>query len=220
MIKNNKCIILANGTPPARSVITYLINKGYSILICADGGANAARKINMLPNFIIGDLDSITAETLNHFTGKAEIIKIKRQNDTDVEKCIKFAIMKKLNHIVLTGVTGDRLDHTLCNLGIVLKFSQLVNIRIVSERSLLAPYTGDVILRTCSGETISLYGIDSKTRISSEGLYYQLKNIPLPFGIKESTSNLAVSDTVKLRISGGVIFIIRDLKTVIKHDLF
>ncbi|MDR3610722.1 MAG: thiamine diphosphokinase [Ignavibacteriaceae bacterium] len=220
MVKKNKCIILANGKPPAKSVLSFLNNIGYSILICADGGANSARKLNVLPNYIIGDLDSINNDALKYYTGRSEIIKIKRQNDTDVEKCIKFAIKKKLDYIVLTGVTGDRLDHTFCNLGIVIKFSKLVNIRIIAESSLLAPYTGNVNLRTCSGETISLYGLDSKTKVLSEGLYYPLRNIALPFGVKESTSNLAKSNNIQLRISGGVIFVIRDLKTVIKHDLF
>ena len=220
MIKNNKCIILANGKPPAKSVLRFLNSKGYSILICADGGANSVKKLNVLPNYIIGDLDSITDNNLKYYTGRSEIIKIKRQNDTDVEKCIKFAIKKELNDIVLAGVTGDRLDHTFCNLGIVIKFSYLARIRIVAESSLLAPYTGNVNLKTCSGETISLYGFDSKTRILSEGLYYPLKNIALPFGVRESTSNLATGNKIKLQISGGVIFVIRDLTTVIKHDLF
>lgn len=220
MIKNNKCIILANGKPPAKFVLAYLKKKGYSFLICADGGANTARKINVLPNYIIGDLDSVTKDTLKYFNGKTKVIGIKRQNDTDVEKCIKYAIKKKLDDIVLTGVTGNRLDHTFCNLGIVLKFSQLATIRIIAENSFLAPFSGNVNIRTCSGETISLYGINSKTRIISEGLYYPLKNISLPFGVKESTSNLAEGRVVKLRISGGEIFVIRDLKTVIKNDLF
>jgi thiamine pyrophosphokinase len=220
MIKNNKCIILASGKPPVKSVLRFLNSKGYSILICADGGANSAKKLNVLPNYIIGDLDSITNHTLKYYTERLEIIKIKEQNDTDIEKCIKFAIKKKLNDIVLTGVTGDRLDHTFCNLGIVIKFSHLAKIRIFAESSLLAAYTGNVNLKTCSGETISLYGFDSKTRILSEGLYYPLKNIALPFGVRESTSNLATGNKIKLRISGGVIFVIRDLKTVIKHDLF
>jgi thiamine pyrophosphokinase len=216
---NNKCIILANGKHPAKSVLTFLEKKDYSTLICADGGANAARKINVLPNYIIGDLDSVTKDTLKYFNGKSEIIGIKRQNDTDVEKCIKYAIKKKLNNIILTGVTGDRLDHTFCNLGIVLKFSYLAKIRIIAENSFLAPYSGNVDIKTCSGETISLYGFNSKTKIVSEGLYYPLKNISLPFGVKESTSNLAVGRVVRLRISGGIIFVIRDLKTVIKYDL-
>src|ERR1035438_10669190 len=127
MIKDNKCIILANGKPPAKSVLSFLTNRGYSILICADGGANSAKKLNVLPNYIIGDLDSITNNTLKYYTERSEIIKIKRQNDTDVEKCIKFAIKKKLNDIVLVGVTGDRLDHTFCNLGIVDRKSTRLN---------------------------------------------------------------------------------------------
>jgi thiamine pyrophosphokinase len=79
MIKNNKCIILANGKAPAKSVLTFLNKKGYSILICADGGANSARKLNVLPNYIVGDLDSISKDTLKYYSGKSNIIKIKRQ---------------------------------------------------------------------------------------------------------------------------------------------
>jgi thiamine pyrophosphokinase len=220
MIKSNKCIIFANGRPPVKSVLSTLKKKGYDTLICADGGANSARKINVLPDYIIGDLDSISKNTLNYFSENSEIFKITGQNDTDVEKCIKFAIKRKLNDIVLLGVTGNRLDHTFCNLGIVLKFFALARIRIIAEDSLLAPYSGIVNLPTCSGESISLYGINSKTRISSEGLYYPLKNISLPFGVKESTSNIATGKSIKLKIAGGVIFVIRDFKTVIKNDLF
>ena len=219
-MKTNKCIILANGKAPRKSVLEILKEKGYSKLICADGGANAAKKMGLLPDYIVGDLDSIRPSTLKYYYGKSKIAKFVRQDDTDVEKCIKYAIKKKLKDIVLTGVTGDRLDHTFCNLSIVLKFSHLVRLRIIAENSLLAPYSGDVSLKTCSGETISLYGLNAQPRILSEGLYYPLKNISLPFGIKESTSNLAIGKEVKLKISGGVIFVIRDFKTVIKHDLF
>src|ERR1035437_1071869 len=108
MKTNNKCIILANGKPPRKSTILFLQKKGYSQLICAAGGANSARKMNLLPDYIIGDLDSIIPDTLAYFQDKAEIIKISRQNDTDTEKCIKTAVRRKLYDIVLTGVTGDR----------------------------------------------------------------------------------------------------------------
>jgi len=216
----NKCIILANGKPPRKSVLKFLQKKGYSKLICADGGANSARKINVLPDCIVGDLDSITPATLNFYKGKAEIVKIKRQNDTDVEKCIKTVIKKRLYDIILTGVTGDRLDHTLCNMGIVLKFYQSVYMKIIAENSLLAPYSGSVSIKTHPGETISLYGFDRRTKIKSKGLKYPLNNIPLPFGEQESTSNIATGEEVKLKITGGIVFVIRDFKTVMNNDLF
>lgn len=85
MINNNKCVILANGKPPTKSILTFLEKKGYSVLICADGGANAARKMNVRPDYIIGDLDSISKDTLKFFNGKSKVIGIKRQDDTDVE---------------------------------------------------------------------------------------------------------------------------------------
>jgi len=214
-----KCIILANGKSPQLSVIEYLKKKNYSTLICADGGANSANKLKIVPDFILGDFDSIDKQTLNKFKANSKIIQIKRQNDTDVEKCLKFAIKKKFNEAVLLGVTGNRLDHTFCNLGIVIKFYDKIKLGIIAENSILTPYTGKVELKTYPGETISLYGFDKKTKIYSRDLKYPLKNISLPFGEKESTSNIALTSSTKINITGGIIFIIRDYYTVKTYDL-
>jgi thiamine pyrophosphokinase len=215
-----KCIILANGKTPRKKMVKFLISKGYSTLICADGGANHAYILGLIPNYVVGDLDSIYDSTKADLKNKSQIIKIKRQNDTDVEKCLKFALKKKFDDIVLLGVTGGRLDHTICNLGIVLKFFSKVHLKVISEDSFLTPYTGKAEINTQENETVSLYAFDTKTKILSRGLKYPLKNVPLPFGEKESTSNVAVSNKVKLKISGGIIFVIRDFRIAKKHDFF
>ncbi len=215
-----KCIILANGKSPKKSVITFFGKNGFKTIICADGGANSALKLGITPDFIIGDLDSVSSKALKSFKSKSKIIKIKRQNDTDVEKCLKFAIKSGYNEVVLMGATGDRLDHTFCNLGIVLKFFYKIKIILIAENSMLIPYKGNVKLKTVPGETISIYGIDSKTKITSAGLKYSLKDDSLPFGERESTSNVAEKETVKLKIKGGIIFVIRDFNTIKKNNLF
>ncbi len=214
-----KFILLANGKPPHRKIIAYLQKKRYSTLVCADGGANKAEKLNLIPDFIIGDFDSIDNQTLKYFRNKSKIIKLSGQNDTDVEKCLKEMISRNFGAAVLLGVTGDRLDHTFCNLGIVIKFYYKIKLKIIAENSLLIPYTGNVELETIPGEIISLYGFDTKTKITSQGLFYPLKNISLPFGKKESTSNIAESGKVLLKINGGIIFVIRDLNLLMKHNL-
>ncbi len=213
-----KCIILANGQPPKKSIINFLIGKGYSTLICADGGANTAMKLKLIPDFIIGDLDSINPGVLNYYKNKSTVIKITRQNDTDVEKCLKYAIKNKFKDAVLLGATGDRLDHSFCNLGIVLKFSKEITVSVVHQKSILRAYSGNVALNTVHGEVISLYGIKSQTRVSSSGLKYKLNNIALPFGEKESTSNIALSKKVELKITNGNIFVVRDFELMKKHD--
>ena len=215
-----KCIVLANGKPPKKSLITFFQQKDFITLICADGGANSALKMKIVPDFIIGDLDSISLEALKKFKVNSKIIQLKRQNDTDVEKCLKYAIKKKYTDALLVGVTGNRLDHTFCNLGIVLKFFPKINLSLIAEDSFLKAYKGKVELKTFPGETISLYGFDRKTKIISKGLKYPLNNVPLPFGERESTSNVAAGKKVELNISGGVIFVIRDVNQMIKYDLF
>jgi thiamine pyrophosphokinase len=119
----------------------------------------------------------------------------------------------------LAGVTGNRLDHTFCNLGIVLKFFKQVKLKIIAEESFLIPYAGIAELSTVPGETVSIYGFNRRTKITSQGLFYPLKNIPLPFGEKESTSNVAVGHKVILKISGGIIFVIREFRVLRKYGL-
>jgi thiamine pyrophosphokinase len=215
-----KCIILANGKPPGKGIINFLQKKNYKTLICADGGADSAKKLGIIPDYIIGDFDSVSKSTLRFFGGKTKLIKLNRQNDTDVEKCLKFAIKRKYENVVLLGVTGNRLDHTFCNLGIVIKFHKKISLKLIAENSLLIPYYGKVVLKTIPEEIISLYGLDKKTRITSAGLKYPLKNVSLPFGEKESTSNRVVGDKVSLNIKGGIIFLIRDFNIIKQHDLF
>jgi len=217
-IAAKKCIILANGKPPRKSVINYLFKSGYSTLICADGGANKAKLLKLNPEIIIGDFDSISLNTFEYFYNKAKIIRITRQNDTDVEKALKWAIKNKFTEAALIGGTGDRLDHTFCNLGIVLKFFKKIKINLIAERSVLIPYSGNVELKTLPGETISLYGFNKKTKISTNGLKFQLKDEALPFGVRESTSNVAVGNKIKLAIKGGIIFVIREFNILKTND--
>ncbi len=215
-----KCIILANGKPPRKNIITFFQKKGYDTIICADGGADFALKMNLVPDVIIGDFDSISTNAKKRFRVHSKFIHLKGQNDTDVEKCLKFAVKNKYKEVLLVGVAGNRLDHTFCNLGIVLKFFNQINISLIAEDSFLKAYKGKLKLKTFPGEIISLYGFDRKTKITSQGLKYPLKNISLPFGEKESTSNIATSNSTQLTISNGVIFVIRDFNRMKKHDLF
>jgi len=219
-IKNKKCIIIANGKAPNKKAIDYFIDKGFTTIICADGGANTAKKINIIPDFIIGDLDSIADKTILYFKSKSNIIKFKRQNDTDIEKCLKFAVKNGFKEVVLLGVTGNRLDHTICNLSIVIKFHHKIKIYVAAENSFLIPFDYDIKLKSVQGETISFFAFDDKTYITSLDLKYPLSNTNLKFGIKESASNVSISESIDIKISGGVIFIIRDFNFVRKHDLF
>lgn len=215
-----KCLILANGKPPRKSDIKYFQKCGYSTLICADGGANSAKKLELAPDYIVGDFDSISKETLKYYKNKSQVKKVSRQNDTDVEKALKLAIQKNFTEAILLGATGDRLDHLFCNIGILLKFNTKIDVSIFHDKSFMKVYSGKVKVDTDVGETISLYGIDSKTKITSKGLRYPLKNTALPFGVKESTSNVAAKKSIHLKITSGKILVVREFSVLKRNDFF
>lgn len=213
------CIIIANGDSPKRGVINYLQKNGAEYIIAADGGANSVYKLGIVPNSIIGDFDSIKSKVKEYFSDKSEIIKYDRQDGTDVEKALKFAIEKGYETVYLLGGTGDRMDHSICNLGIVLKFYARIRIILLHGKTILHPYSSDVVLQTIPNETISLYAFDDKTKITSAGLKYPLKKATLRFGVSESTSNVALGNKVNLTINDGIIFVIRELKVMRKNGL-
>lgn len=213
------CIIIANGDKPSKQNINYLKKNGVKTIIAADGGANSCYKLGIVPQYIIGDFDSISSDVFNHLKNKSEFLKYTRQNDTDVEKALKFVIKKKYETVYLLGGTGDRLDHSICNLGIVIKFFSKIRVIIIHGKTILFPYADNVVLESTPDETVSLYAFNSKTRITSSGLKYPLRNARLLFGEKESTSNVALSDSFELKISGGIVFVIRELKKMIKDGL-
>ena len=53
-----KCVILANGDYGDVDSCKWLLNEA-DIILCADGGANYAYAMGIIPAYIVGDMDSI-----------------------------------------------------------------------------------------------------------------------------------------------------------------
>lgn len=115
-------LILLN-TPCDDSKFIELVWKHSHVRICADGGANRLYNLNiptLIPNVIVGDMDSIKKETLlyykNNVNGKCEILNQSDDQDTtDLDKALKVAHDKfKCNDIVILGqfCNSNRFDHS------------------------------------------------------------------------------------------------------------
>ncbi len=78
------------------------------LFISADGASNKLYKWKIIPDYIIGDLDSITPEALAYFKKQKVIIKrIAEQEHNDFEKCIKLALSKKIKDHNCYGYAED-----------------------------------------------------------------------------------------------------------------
>ncbi|MFH0733701.1 MAG: thiamine diphosphokinase [bacterium] len=215
MIK--KAIIIGNGQKPSKLVISRLQNNGFTDIVCADGGANNLFKLNIIPKFIIGDLDSIRPDVLDYYSSKTKVIKVKDQNSTDIEKCLNKLIKLNYSEAVLLSCTGNRLDHSLGNLSIMYKYAESIKTHLVHQKSFLSIFNNKISLDTTPGEIISFFGINPIIKISTTGLKYNLNNETITFGFRESISNKAMLDKVTLEVTDKI-FLIRDIEYILKND--
>lgn len=214
----NKAIIIGNGYSPKLREISRLQKNGFVDIFCADGAANQLKKLKVIPKYIIGDLDSIKLETLNFYKEKVKkIVKIKEQESTDIEKCLNHALKLEYNEIILLSCIGDRLDHSLGNISILLKYSSKLKLHLVHNNWIMTCFYNNCELKTTPNEIISFYSFNNKIKFTTNGLKFNLVNETIAFGVRESTSNIAESNKIKIT-ADDVFLLIRNLDEAIKND--
>ena len=103
-----------------------LDNIEYDKIICADGGLSVCHKLNLSPDYFIGDWDSVGKNEkpeVNRISGMENVITLPAEKDmTDSEAAVDFAVRNGFDRITLLGGLGGRFDHTMGNIGILAKY--------------------------------------------------------------------------------------------------
>lgn len=95
--------------------------------IFCDGGLIHQKKLNLTPNLLIGDFDSFDYQKIpKNFYKNVEIIKLPcEKDDTDVFFAVKEACKRGFDNFILLGVLGNRFDHSLVNISVLLYLHKL-----------------------------------------------------------------------------------------------
>jgi len=212
-----RAIIMGAGKPPGRSRLNFLQTLGYSYIIAADGGAQNAHRLGARVSAVVGDFDSIPAALLEQYRAQpdCEVAHIPGQSDTDTEKCLRFLAERGCDSCVLTAATGDRLDHGLSNLALLLRWQPAMHCALVSGATIAEAAAGDISFSATPGACISIYGFGAC--VAGEGLAWPLCGEALVFGGFESQSNKASGNRVCLRIHRGSVLVIREFREFQRH---
>lgn len=108
LVQSQKPVTLLGGG----EVSAELVNEALRLapcLVAADGGANMAVGMGLVPDAVIGDFDSILPATMAALPAD-RLHRIAEQDSTDFEKCLT-RIAAPL--ILGVGLTAARFDHTL-----------------------------------------------------------------------------------------------------------
>ncbi|GFP38193.1 thiamine pyrophosphokinase, partial [Candidatus Hakubella thermalkaliphila] len=87
-------------------------------IICVDGGAHNALELGLRPSVVIGDMDSLDERLLKELREEGCIfITHEREKDkVDTQLAVEYAVERGADEIIMVGVLGSRLEHTLANL--------------------------------------------------------------------------------------------------------
>ena len=179
----------------------------YDKLICADKGYLYALKLNLTPNYIIGDFDSYT-----NIPSGAEVYP-KDKDYSDTHLAIDKAISIGATEIDLYFALGGRLDHLLFNVNLLKYASDKgVKLNIISKDYTASLIKGNVKFNASVNKTVSLVPFSDTVRInSSTGLKYEINNIIVKKGETLTLSNVAISSEVELEIESGELILVNFL---------
>lgn len=204
----NRAIIFVNGNLSDLSQAKKIIEKE-DCLIAADGGAKHILKLGLIPNVIIGDMDSIDPDLLK----KYKSIKYPRKkNATDFELVINYCLGKKFTEIIIFGILGDRIDHLIANIFLLAKVqteNQSIKIKIIEGKKEIYILNKEITINGKVGDEISIIPVSSKLEgITTDGLYYRLIDDTLLFGTTRGISNVMKQTQIKISVKKGVALVI------------
>ncbi|HHW28078.1 MAG TPA: thiamine diphosphokinase [Syntrophomonadaceae bacterium] len=191
--------------------------EGFDQIICVDGGAGWARKLGILPNWIVGDMDSVGGDDLKFMEQQGvQFSRYPSQKDTtDTQISLQLADELGADEITIWGGTGSRLDHTLSNLYSAANFVKKGR-TVQFDSPILSIYLVKDVLKLSGeiGKTVSVLAIgDGASGVTLEGFQYPLHNVEIDSMWQYGISNVIVSSPQLVSVASGIlaVFYYREL---------
>ncbi len=175
-------------------------------LVCADGGANLALRLGLEPDLIIGDLDSISPDAVQHF-GQDRLVQIDEQETTDFDKCVRSLVAP---FFVAVGVSAPRIDHAMASLNVLMRHGDR-KIMLLTDADVCFPAPPRLSLSLPVGSRMSLFPLSETTGVS-RGLKWPIDGLNLsPTGLI-ATSNETDGSHVLLEFAAPGMVIIMPVR--------
>ncbi len=196
-------LIVGNGPPPSKQLFLRLAAEN-TLLLCADGGANYAVACGRIPDFVVGDLDSVKPEVVERVS-PVRLIRVDADDTgTDLQKVLNHALALRVETAVLTGVTGGRTDHTLWNLGLLRTYAARLELRIVDDYNEIRLIRDKIRFSARLGLKLSLSPLSAPVEgVTTSGLKFPLCSEALGHGLRDGVSNEVIADPVEILVDEG-----------------
>ena len=200
-------VIVCDGQFPRTEYPLYLLRNA-DLVLCCDGALGALEKRSIVPDVVIGDMDSVCSRALKRFPDK--VVKIDDQQTNDLTKAFSWLMDNcpaDLARIHILGATGRREDHTLGNLALLMDYqtryrldARGIGLDMVSDYSTALAIGDSTTLDVGEGRGVSLFSPDPTLSIHSEGLRWATDAVVFT-NWWQATLNTATTDRIRLTLS-------------------
>ena len=206
LIQNFKTVILANGNFPQHKIPLEFLRKAEQIT-CCDGATQSLLNSGLEPDYIIGDLDSISEEIKNKYS--SILLYSSEQETNDLTKAVHFCVEKSLTEITILGATGKREDHTIGNLSLLTDYAEKANVQLLTDYGVFNPLLKTSTLESYFREQISIFSLEPDTKLTFQNLLYPVINRSFS-SLWEGTLNEAKGDRFTVGFKKGKVLVFRE----------
>lgn len=213
-----KTLIITGGDVNPEFALKYCEKEQFDYFIVVDNGLRVAEEIGIIPDYIVGDFDSISPLLLYKYENQKDI-SIRRflpeKDFTDTYAAIDIAIEHGSFSIHILGGTGSRLDHTIANiLMLQMALEKGVEAIISSENNrirLLGRKCRKITINKENYKYVSLIPLTPVvTNITTVGMKYNIQkhNMYMDKEISRGVSNEILENEGEISIDEGTLIVI------------
>ncbi|WP_160197357.1 thiamine diphosphokinase [Senegalia massiliensis] len=201
-----RILVIGGGKFIKEDIAKSIINE-CDIIIAADGAGKYLYDLDVMPDILAGDFDTLERNILDFYKRKkvniCEFSPIK--DKSDLELSIDLAIEYNPKEIIIIGALGTRMDHSLSN--IMLLFHVLdknINVKLIDNNNEIIPIKDEIIIDSGKYEYVSLLPIfDDLSGVELKGFEYESDNLYIKKSSTLGISNKIKKDKASIKIKSG-----------------
>lgn len=189
-------LIIANGAECSSELLGQLLEWSPFVMVL-DNAIDRILQLNIKIDVLLGDFDDdFNPEIYRETQFPLEIVYTPDQNKTDLEKAFDYLIKKGHKAVNVVWATGKRADHTITNLTNIVSYRDKLKIVILDDHSKVFLLPKKFEKWYTAKTPISLIPIGKVSGITTENLFYPLKNDTLIMGYRTGSSNHVAQDGI------------------------
>ncbi len=224
MAAHKHVLVVADGDVDVPLLVELAAASDEPRLIAADGGAARVLDAGLIPDIVVGDFDSLSAD------GRARLESLgvelraadRDKDESDMELCLLTALESGAQRITILGALGlVRPEHSVANL-LLLADPRLdgLEVAIVGRgsritRSGSADAPGETTISGQPGDFVSLFPLEHAVEgVTTTGLRFSLTDKTLPLGPSRGLSNELDASAARVTTRRGRLLVIHTARSM------